>query len=209
MVHANVFIPILIFFLAFQPVSPVFGQEASYQIFDFIDLPAEMLIDQDSSCLMEFHEQWILNTDRLSISKKVKEYESSCALKESFRLREMSYEFSFPDAHQEIRAETENKESGLIDPQVRDLQIHLISLIQAGKPIADIYHPQEQLLSVYFHEEWILDGDSQEFIKQVKGITPVIWQLRQTVDGEPIHDAETGLPVYYKTRLKRIYLRNP
>jgi hypothetical protein len=202
-------IRILVYLLAFLPVSTAVGQEVSYQIVDIIDLPPELHITPDSSCLMEFHEQWILNSANLSISKKVMEYEVSCVIKESFRLREVSYEFSFPDAHHEMTAKEENKESGLIDSQVRDLLNHLISLIQAGKPIAEVYRPQEQLLSVYFHEEWILETKNQEFIKKVKGITPVIWQVRQTTDGEPIQDAESGLPVYYKTKLERIDLRNP
>ncbi|MCD4709533.1 MAG: hypothetical protein K8R52_01695 [Bacteroidales bacterium] len=52
----------------------------------------------------------------------------------------------------------------------------------------------------------------ENFLKKRKnenGITPVIWQLRQTAEGEPVHDAETGFPVYYKLKLERIDLRNP
>jgi hypothetical protein len=45
--------------------------------------------------------------------------------------------------------------------------------------------------------------------RQVNAITPVIWQRRRTVEGEPVNDAGTGWPVYYKNSLSRIELRNP
>jgi hypothetical protein len=37
----------------------------------------------------------------------------------------------------------------------------------------------------------------------------VIWQERQTAEGEALHDAETGYPVYYILKLERIDLRQP
>jgi hypothetical protein len=184
---------ILVVFLVLQTGSLAFGQETSYQIVDFVDLPAELNNYPDSACLIKFSEHWTLNQANLSISKKVMEYESPCAIEESFHLKEISYEFCFLDVRQDM--------SGL--------QNQLISLVQTGGRVPEMYRPQEQLLSVYFHEEWAFDAVNQEFTKQVKGITPLIWQLRQSTGGEPVNDAETGLPVYYKTRLKRINLRKP
>ena len=200
---------ILAFQLAYLPFSKAVAQDTFYRILDIIDLPPELQINQDSSCQIESHEQWILNPSEPSITKKVKHYEVSCVINEDIKLREVSYEFSFLDAHQEIAVKQSIRESGSMERQVRDLLNQFISLINATHPIHEIYNPQEQLLSVYFHEEWILNTKNQVFIKKVKGITPVMWQLRQTVGGEPVHDAETGLPVYYKTKLKRIDLRVP
>ncbi len=193
---------ILLFLLAILPVSLAVAQENVYQIVDFIDLPPELKVNQDSSCTVEFHEQWRVSAANSSISKKVNGYRVSCAnrigdiltAEESVRLRGISYEFSFLDPH---------------NIPINNLQNDIIALINIHYPVNKIYNLPEQLLSVHFHEEWILVPDNQEIRKKVKGITPVIWQLRQTADGEPIHDAETGLPVYYKLRLERIDLRNP
>jgi hypothetical protein len=55
----------------------------------------------------------------------------------------------------------------------------------------------------------VIEADHQEFRKRIKALTPVIWQERQTADGEPIPDGETGYPVYYKLKLGRIELRQP
>ena len=208
---------ILLFILTLLPVSTVIGQESSHQIVDFIDLPAELNMRQDASCLIEFQEQWILNVSKASILKKVKGHKVSCAFDsidisfatESFCLREISYEFSFLDPHLEALGNKAFSGPGSMEKAARDLQNEFISLINGNTAIHSMYNPQEQLLSVYFHEEWILDAAKQEFRKHVKGITPVIWQLRQTTDGEPIHDADTGLPVYYKIKLERIDFRNP
>jgi hypothetical protein len=43
----------------------------------------------------------------------------------------------------------------------------------------------------------------------VRAITPVIWQRRQTEAGDPVNEADTGLPVYYKNQMQQINLRNP
>jgi len=193
---------ILLFLLAIQPVGPAMAQETVYQIVDFIDLPPELNFNQDTSCTMEFQEQWTIHAATSSISKKVNEYGVSCAdgigdiatAKESVRLRGISYEFSFLDPHH---------------VPIKNLQSDIIALINIRYSVNKIYNLPEQLLSIYFHEEWILEPDNKEIKKKVKGITPVIWQLRQTAEGEPVHDAETGFPVYYKLKLERIDLRNP
>ncbi len=127
---------ILFILLAIQPVRLAVAQENVYQIVDFTDLPPELKVHQDSSCTVEFHEQWRVNAANSSISKKVNGYEVSCANR-----------------------------------------------------IGDILTAEESV--------------------RLRGISPVIWQQRQTADGEPIHDAATGLPVYYKLKLQRIDLRNP
>lgn len=193
---------ILFCLLALQPNGSALAQEREYQIVDFIDLPYELRINPDSSCIMEFQEQWIVNAAGLSISKKINGYEVPCesrieeimAAKESVRLSNISYEFSFLDPH---------------NAPARDLQDDIIALIDIRYPVNKIYDMPAQLLSVYFHEEWVLDPDNQEIVKKVKGLTPVIWQKRQTADAEPIHDPDTGYPVYFKQNLKRIDLRNP
>ncbi|MEA3462844.1 MAG: hypothetical protein U9R49_13235, partial [Bacteroidota bacterium] len=161
-------------------------------------------------CTLEFQEQWILNPATSSVSKKVDEYKISCEdsselippAEGEIRIKNINYEFSFLDLQEEavpmIREE-----------RVLKLQKDFIDFINALHPLPDFYDPPEQLLSVYFHEEWIVDTDHQEFHKRVKGVTPVIWQLRQTAAGEPVLDAATGYPVYYKLQLERIDLRQP
>ncbi len=192
----------LLFLLAIQAFSPAIAQETRYEVLDVMDLPPELNPRRQASCSLEFQEQWILNVAALSISKKVDAYGISCTdstdlafLPEGeVRIKEISYEFSFLN---------------LSDPQERKLQEALISLINQSFPIPEVYEPAEQLLSVYFHEDWVIEADHQEFRKRIKALTPVIWQERQTADGEPIPDGETGYPVYYKLKLDRIDLRHP
>jgi hypothetical protein len=193
---------ILIFLFAFLAIQPAEAQQSVYEVLDVIDLPPELNPELNTSCRLEFQEQWVLNVAKASISKEINTYGISCtdstedlSLPEgTIRLKNISYEFSFLD---------------LLDLRARKLQEEVIALINLKNPIPEIYDPREQLLSVYFHEEWVIDADHQVFIKRVKGITPVIWQQRQTTSGEAIHDAETGYPVYYKLKLDRIDLRQP
>ena len=195
-------IKFLFFLLAIQAFSTAMAQETRYEVLDVMDLPPELNPRRQASCSLEFQEQWILNVANASISKKVDAYGISCTdstelafLPEgAFRIKEISYEFSFLN---------------LSDPQERKLQEALISLINQSFPIPEVYEPAEQLLSVYFHEDWVIEADHQEFRKRIKALTPVIWQERQTADGEPIPDGETGYPVYYKLKLERIDLRQP
>ncbi len=195
-------IKILFFLLAIQAFSPAVAQETIYELLDVMDLPPELNPRHLASCSLEFQEQWILNVATLSISKKVDAYGITCTdstdlayLPEGVvRIKEISYEFSFLN---------------LSNPQERKLQEALISLINQSYPIPEVYEPAEQLLSVYFHEDWVIEADHQEFRKRIEAITPVIWQERQTADGEPIPDGETGYPVYYKLKLDRIDLRHP
>lgn len=187
--------------LAMRPCAHAIAQATEYQVVDFIELPYELRSDPDSLCKIVFREEWNVNAADLSISKKVNSYEVPCTnrieeivlAKKSVRLREISYEFSFLDPH---------------NTPVKNLQDDIIALIDIRYPVNKIYNMPAQLLSVYFHEEWVVDPDSKEIIKKVKGLTPVIWQKRQTVDAEPINDPESGYPVYYRLKLKRIQLRS-
>jgi hypothetical protein len=196
---------ILIFLFAFLAIQPAEAQQSVYEVLDIIDLPPELNPELNTSCRLEFQEQWVLNVAKASISKEINAYGISCtdsterlSLPEgAIRLKDISYEFSFLDL------------LDLLDQRARKLQEEVIALINIKNPIPEIYDPREQLLSVYFHEEWGIDADHQVFTKRVKGITPVIWQQRQTTSGEAIHDAETGYPVYYKLKLDRIDLRQP
>lgn len=196
---------ILILLFAFLAIQPAEAQQSVYEVLDVIDLPPELNPELNTSCRLEFQEQWVLNVAKASISKEINAYGISCtdsteslSLPEgAIRLKDISYEFSFLDL------------LDLLDQRARKLQEEVIALINIKNPIPEIYDPREQLLSVYFHEEWGIDADQQVFTKRVKGITPVIWQQRQTTSGEAIHDAETGYPVYYKLKLDRIDLRQP
>jgi len=196
---------ILIFLFAILAIQPAEAQQSVYEVLDVIDLPPELNPELNTSCRLEFQEQWVLNVARASISKEINTYGISCtdsteslSLPEgTIRIKNISYEFSFLDL------------LDLLDLRARKLQEDVIALINIKNPIPEIYDPREQLLSVYFHEEWGIDADHKVFTKRVKGITPVIWQQRQTTSGEAIHDAETGYPVYYKLKLDRIDLRQP
>ena len=191
--------------LALQAFGLVVAQETIFQVSDVMDLPPELNPGELASCSLEFQEQWILNVAKSSISKKVDAYDVSCkdstevhGLPEgTVRLKNLSYEFSFLDL------------MDLMDQRARKLQEALIALINQRYAIPELYNPPEQLLSVYFHEDWVFDADHQVFTKTVRGITPVIWQERQTADGEPLPDGDTGYPVYYKLKLPHIDLRQP
>ena len=196
---------ILIFLFAFLAIQPAEAQQSVYEVLDVIDLPPELNPELNTSCRLEFQEQWVLNVAKASISKEINTYGISCtdsteslSLPEgTIRIKNISYEFSFLDL------------LDLLDLRARKLQEDVIALINIKNPIPEIYDPREQLLSVYFHEEWGIDANHKVFTKRVKDITPVIWQQRQTTSGEAIHDAETGYPVYYKLKLDRIDLRQP
>jgi hypothetical protein len=205
MKKAAPFLKILIFLLAIHTFNPTEAQETMYEVLDVMDLPPELNPKRKTSCSLEFQEQWILNVGKASISKVVNAYEISCkdstdvpGLPEgAFRLKNLSYEFSFLDL------------MDAMDQKAIELQEAMIALIKDRYPIPELYDPRKQLLSVYFHEDWVLEADHQLIKKTVKAITPVIWQERRTAEGEALHDAETGYPVYYILKLERIDLRQP
>ena len=192
----------LVFLLAFQANQPVLAQEAAFQMLLAMDLPAEFNKDRSPSCSLEFQEEWIIDPVRSSISKTVDAFTFPCIdgtesvkLPEGVvRLKNISFEFSFLD---------------LPEKMAKEIQMEIIALISKRFPIPEVYDPSEQLLSIYFHEDWTIESGHRVFTKRVRALTPVIWQRRQTSDGEPLHDADTGLPVFYKLELERIELRQP
>jgi len=200
----------LLSLLALPALNPLSGQEGTHQVVDMVDLPAELNQNRQSGCKVEFMERWILNKATFSMSKKVDAYRISCEdsseavlpAEGELRIKNISYEFSFLDLQQEAMPM-------IREEKVLKLQKDFIALITARNPLPEFYDPPQQLLSVYFHEDWTYDADRQVISKRVKGITPIIWQQRQTVDGKPVHDASTGYPVYYKLRLEQIELRQP
>ena len=181
---------------------PVMAQEATFQMQIAMDLPRELNPDRLPGCSLESDEEWIIAPEGASISKTVESFSMPCndntttlnPGEEVIRLRNISYEFTFLDLQEQM---------------AKEMQLAFIALINKRFSIPEVYDPPEQLLSVYFHEEWTFDPGSQEFRKRVRGISPVIWQRRQTADGEAILDADSGLPVFYKHTLERIDLRNP
>jgi len=195
-------ITLLFFLLASGIPAPVWAQEKIYQLKDVIDLPAVLHSRQSDSCLMEFSEQWTIDAAACIISKIVSEYGITCVdgaqdfspSEETRRIKDITYEFSFLDPHH---------------TEIKGLQADIIALIENRYPVNKIYNMPAQLLSVYFHEEWVFESAPGKIRKKVKGITPVIWQQRQTTEGQPVNDGESGLPVYYIQKLHRIDLRQP
>jgi hypothetical protein len=124
-------------------------------------------------------------------------------------LSDISYEFTLLDPHVPGSQDSPFPLAGTMDPATARLHEDLIELAARRSTRLDRYDLKEQLLSFYFHESWTIHPVSLRVTKKVHGITPVIWQQRKSVDGVPINDAETGLPVYYKNTLDRIDLRNP
>jgi hypothetical protein len=197
-------------------VKPLAAQEGIHRIIDFVELPAELKLPGDSACFIEFREQWTFLA-KGSLNKVVTSHELSCSRESkdlslpngSLRIKDISYEFVLLDPHLVESANQAFSEPDSMDSYTRKLQANLIELIESYAPMSSLYDPRQQMLSVYFHEEWIIDSGTGEFTKRVKGLTPVIWQRRQTSEGKSINDGDTGLPVYYKTPLQRIALRQP
>lgn len=196
-----------------KSASILLAQEGVHQIVDIVELPAELSSPGDTACFIEFGEQWIFLA-KGGLIKELKTYVLSCSrelppLTKVTKIKDIRYEFMLLDPH---LVESGNKAfSGpdSMDTVTRILQSHFIDLIQSHAPPGPRYDLSKQLLSVYFHEEWTIDPVSKEIRKKVRGLTPVIWQLRQTAEGLSIYDGDTGLPVYYKTPLQRITLRQP
>lgn len=193
---------ILIFLLAMHSFQSAVAQERTFQMFQVMDLPGEFNLNASSTCKLEFQEEWIIDPAGSSISKTVSSFEFPCddrsetvKLPEgTTRLRNLSFEFSFLD---------------LPEQMAKEIQLAIIALVKESYTLPEYYNPQEQLLSVYFHEDWSMDEDPMVFSKKVKALSPVIWQRRQTTDGEPLLDPDTGYPVFYKIKLERINLRQP
>lgn len=199
------------------PVTPdLTAQDKVHHLVDKVELPAALDREGRSACFLAFREQWTF-LPKGALAKEVSGFELSCsgerselALPEgSTRIRELSHEFMLLDPH---LVESNNRafpEPDSLDLPTRRLQADLIELIRENSPVLSRYDPSMQLLSVIFHEEWTVDSYTGVIEKKVKAITPVIWQRRQTAEGDGVDDVDTGLPVYYKNPLEKIYLRLP
>lgn len=192
-------------------------QEGVFTLVDFIDVAPSFQELADSICTMEFLEEWIIQPEKHTLQKYVLDQDSSCIplimnLPErmgKINLRNLSYEFVLLDPHLIASGNAAFPEPDSMDQATRRLQAMLIKLIEELSRTAGQYPLEDQLLSVLFHEDWSLDTETRVITKTVWGLTPVIWQRRQTVSGESINEAETGLPVYFKLQLENIRLRNP
>jgi hypothetical protein len=197
-------------------ICPVSAQPHNHQIIDFVELPAELNIHGDTNCFIEFREQWTFLA-KGGLIKEVIEYDLCCSRenKDLFlpggttRIKNITYEFMLLDPHLVESGNRSFSEPDSMDIYSKNLQADLIELIHARAPFSPLYEPRKQLLSLYFHEEWTLGPDSMQISKKVTGITPVIWQRRQTEDGRAIDDGDSGLPVYYKNPLQKVSLRHP
>ncbi len=195
---------------------PLHAQENVYQINDHVELPAALELPGDSSCYLEFREEWTFLA-RGSLIKDVFSQEITCSGEQKdmpqthggLRIKDISYEFYLLDPHLTESGNIAFSGPDSMDIPTRDLQASLIELIRTYAPIDPLYHPDKHILSVYFHEEWKVDPNAGQITKKVKAITPVIWQRRQTAEGQSIDEGDSGLPVYYKTSLQKISLRQP
>jgi hypothetical protein len=198
-------------------VTATMAQGTHMEVIDLVPLPSSLTGQPDHSWILEFRETWTFmeNGDGIHkdvISYRVKDLQHPEAEEDSLlpvfmemieglprargarRFGEFSYEFPLTD--QEMK-------------QKNNLHGPVVEMVSRHSAAAGHYKLNEQLLSVAFHETWYIDPDSAGITKKVLALTPVIWQRRATGDGEPVNDAETGLPVFYKIDLERILLRNP
>ncbi len=178
-------------------------QNQKHRLVDFIEVNVVIPGGEDSLYILKFLEDWIIDPMQASISKQVLEFDSTIPL------REISYEFHLLDPHLLSSGNRAFPEPDSMDGPTRQLQEELIALITARDNFNERYQPKDQLLSVIFHEVWNQDPVTLKVTKRVRAITPVIWQRRQTEAGDPVNEAETGLPVYYKNQMQQINLRNP
>lgn len=181
---------------------------------------------------LRFRETWTIDPDRPVIIKEVEEYSplndslpdvSPDSLLSRFTglvrtqadggeeliFTNVTYEFVLLDPHLQSSGNVPFPSPDSMDRETMALQQALISLVSRRSRAASGFDLKTQLLSVVFHEDWLLDPVTMEITRKVRAITPVIWQRRRTVQGEPVDEGGTGNPVYYKNRLERIELRNP
>ncbi len=212
-------------------------QDTGHHVIDFVDLPLGKLtngrvLNLGNNWLLEFRETWDISPSQLFLRKSVHSYKpknrnnsqaSPDSLQERFnslirqqpatkgfvRIRNISYEFMLLDPHLLKSGNIAFPEPDSMDYWTRKLQKDLISLVKPKSSVSKHYNYNEQLLSVVFHETWFIDFSALKITKLVEGITPVMWQRRQTNAGEPLDDPDTKLPVYYKIKLDQIDIRNP
>jgi hypothetical protein len=178
-------------------------QVRKHRLVDFIEVNVAIPGGEDSLYILKFLEEWGFDPIKPSISKQVLEFDGTIPI------RNISYEFHLLDPHLVSSGNRAFPEPDSMDEPTRQLQEELIDLITTRANFNERYKLGDQLLSVIFHEEWSQDSGTFEVTKRVRAITPVIWQRRQTEAGDPVNEADTGLPVYYKNQLQQIHLRNP
>lgn len=211
------------------------GNDTILNIIDFIDIPGRWTGGENGSWYIEFSETWVIPENLTGMGKRVESYTIHSGGTDSnagdrtiisldsilpdlkanhpkpgreILLGNISYEFTLLDPHSPCSDNVSFTGPLSMDLSAREIQEALISLALKGYPPAKKYDLKNELLSVWFHEEWFLDSATGEITKKVRGITPVLWQRRMTVEGNPVDEADTGYPVYYKNRLSRINLRN-
>ena len=200
-----------------QEVAQAQAQDRKHLLVDYVEVNMTIPGGTDSLCILIFLEEWFIDPLQPSISKKVVEHDSTCSdlwrklaiKKGTIPFRNISYEFHLLDPHLVSSGNRAFPEPDSMDEPTRRLQEELIALITARNNFGSRYQLKDQLLSVIFHEEWSVNPGTFVVTKRIRGITPVIWQRRQTEAGDPVNEAETGLPVYYKNELERLSLRNP
>jgi hypothetical protein len=210
----------------------VMAQDRGFGVIDHVDLPAELGGGAGADLYMEFRENWTFYPGQPALRKETRSYlvrgtEQETRYPEELTeqlarrigqlplsrgksiLREVEYEFSLLDPHMEGSGLRGFPEPDSMDRSTRELQASLIALVRDRIRNLSRYNLEEQMLSVRFHETWRFDPSTLELVRQVNAITPVIWQRRRTAEGEPVNDADTGWPVYYKNILSSVSLRNP
>ncbi len=220
--------------LAGQEVVPGRSLGPGWQIIDFVDIPPRYTASLETGLYVEFTEYWNVNSERAFIQKEVARWDPHLSsrpegsrstpeadslmsrvisllpeTREDLRILEISYEFHLLDPHVAGSANRSFSTPDSMDAQTRELQRALARLAGSRIPRADRMELESRMLSVIFHERWIIDPDNRQITKEVEAITPVLWQRRQTAGGTPLDEPDTGLPVYFKNNLQRIYLRNP
>ncbi len=213
-------------------VRPADAQEPVFKVKDYVDLAAGLGGGTGTGLYVEFVENWTFYPGLPALLKETRDYairepeggtRTDDELKQQLAVKigqlpvsrgkailgEVVYEFSLLDSHLEGSGLEGFPEPDSMDRSTRELQGSLIELVRDRLRNIDRYRLEEQLLSVRFHETWRIDPASLEIFRQVNAITPVIWQRRRTTDGEPVNEAGTGWPVYYKNILATVNLRNP
>ncbi len=192
------------------------AQEHSFQVTDMVELPEQLTGQRDPDWYLELDETWTISANGPVFTKSVSGYRVfskqdpdaggdslQSAFREMIRVTLSSRRTSRFDG---ITCEFMLREDPGQPPG--ELQRAFIPLISRHSATAARYDLEQQLNSVHFHEEWTIDPASFRITRRVTGIDPVIWQRRKTTGGEPVDDAESGLPVYYKIRLEQIPVRN-
>lgn len=208
------------------------SQETRFRVIDQVDLPDALGGSEGSAQYLEFREVWVFNPDRPSIRKEsstpvIRDTQDTTSspgdLLRMFGdrvrrlpvregrvvLEDIRYEFNLLDPHLVGSGVEGFPVPDSMDEATRALQEALIAMVKKRSMNGERYNWEQEMLSVWFREKWSIDPATLEITRLVKSITPVIWQRRQTEEGEPVDEAGTGSPVYYKNSLRPVPLRHP